>query len=233
MGTGGDVAERHARQRRIAAGLAGHGHDPGVGLADVVEAGEVRQLALLTQTGDRAHDEIGLDRAQGFPVEAEFLHHARGEVLHHHIDLLDQLAADFLGFGFAQVHAQGALAAVVLDEVAAAAFALHRQHARGVAGEGFDLDDVGAGLGHQPGAVGTGDIVAEIQDLDAVEQVFRCHAMDLVMEHRARLGSGAAAGSASISAHRTIGVKRRGAARAARMRGDAWVGEVQPWNCSI
>ncbi|GMU46947.1 MAG: hypothetical protein AMXMBFR26_17290 [Porticoccaceae bacterium] len=81
--------------------------------------------------------------------------------------------------------------------------------------------------------MGTRDIVAEVQDLDAIEQMFGGHAMDLVMEHRVRLGSGAAAGLASISAHCTIGVKRRGAARAARMRGDAWVGEVQPWNCSI
>src|SRR5581483_11138235 len=87
------------------------------------------------------------------------------EVLHHHVDLRDHREHDLPGARLAQVDGEAALGVIVLDVVAAHPVADDSELADVIAlGRAFDLDHVGAHLGKNPGAGGTGHVVGEIQN---------------------------------------------------------------------
>src|ERR1700685_3099114 len=103
-----------------AALLAAKGSHSGISLAHEVVARIVRERSLLTEGGDRAHDDFRIDAASGLVVKPHPRDGARREIFDHHIHLRDQLANDrFAGFS-ARIETKAQLAAILLDEVTAA-----------------------------------------------------------------------------------------------------------------
>jgi hypothetical protein len=104
------------------------------------------------------------------------LHDARREVLDHHIRLSDQIPADRLGFRGGEVHRHVLLADVVLDEIGAAAFPVHRQQARQFTAQGFDLDHFGTVVRERLACERAGQDAGDIDDADALEHGC-CHGL--------------------------------------------------------
>ncbi len=105
---------------------------------------------------------IGLDR---IPVHADAAHYARRVVLDQDIGFAHQFMKDGFGLGMVGIDCKAALAVIVLKEIGAGAVAPQSEGARAVAlGRGLDLDHLGAHLGEDSGAGGSGHKLGEIED---------------------------------------------------------------------
>ncbi len=104
---GEDVGDGDGGAHRLAAGaavrLAAGAHQAGHALQDEVigRAGGVG--AVRAEAGDRAIDDVGAQRTDGFIVEAVFLQAAGLVVLHHHIAAGGQLPNQFGAFRLGNV----------------------------------------------------------------------------------------------------------------------------------
>ena len=159
------VGDPQPDELRRAVRAAGHVHNAGERLGDEIVADSVRERTFAAERGDRHHDELGIPRLERGVVEPAFFHHARPEILHHHVHGRDQVVQDVERCGLVEIQTQAALAAVLLHEIGAAVVPDEWQQPRRIAHRRlFDLDDVGAHFGHEPGHRRPGKVLGKIQD---------------------------------------------------------------------
>ena len=156
-----EVDEGRTGLHRRAVGHPRHAHDAGDRLD-----GEVHGLVVAVRPRDAVAGAGGVDqrrvgRVQHVPADAQPVHHAGGEILQQHVGLLrhaDQQGAAFFRF---EVEGDGALVGVEHGD--GQGLAVGRAAAQRLAVQGLDLDDFGAGLGHQHGGVRALIDLAEIE----------------------------------------------------------------------
>ncbi len=132
--------------------------------------GTARRRPGLAVTRDAAVDEPGIDLGQLGIVEAQPLHHARPVVLDDDVDDRDQLPDGGDRLGLLEIEHDRALPGIELAEHRAGAVALHRPAAHQVALGRFDLDDLGAHVGHQAAAMRAGNGGREVEHANAVQR---------------------------------------------------------------
>ena len=175
---GEDAAEHVCHEHRAAGGpiaIAGIAGERGVEAARRVDdhgvCGAAGGRAGLAIPGDRAVDETGVERAERLGAEAEAIHHAGAEVLHHHIGFGDKALHQRDRLRILQIEREAAFAGIELPEVGAVAGAQGGAHAHVVAFGRFDLDDIGAEVGEQARAVRAGQHDREVEDADAIQRI--------------------------------------------------------------
>src|SRR2546425_2649034 len=107
------------------------GHS-GVSLSDVVITGPVRQGSSLTKSRNRTHDQAGINLLDRLVVQAQASNCTRRIVLDQNVHLLHQRLENLQALRVLGVKAEALFAAVLLDEVGAAAPLQERQRAREV-----------------------------------------------------------------------------------------------------
>ena len=132
-------------------------------------AGIVAIEALLPVAGALRIDEARIDLVHRLDAEAEPLHDAGREILHQHVGALDHLDQQVAPLRVLQVERDRALVGVEHRERQRRA-ADHATPAQVLAALRLDLDDVGAGLRHQEGRIGSVVDLREIDDVDAGER---------------------------------------------------------------
>ncbi len=158
--------------------IARRRHHAGARLDD-----DVLRLALdhgprRAPAGAAGIDQAGIDRLQRLVAEAEPVHHAAAVVLHHDVDILDEVLDDGEPFFGLEVHGEGLLVAEGAEiEAADAADMRARPAPRALARQGLDLDDVGAEVAQILRAGGTLQDVAEAEDLHRFKHRFSPIAM--------------------------------------------------------
>src|SRR6185437_1503120 len=103
------IADRKARARRAALYVAGDRHDAAHRLHLAVIAGAVALGPGLAETAYRAINQLRIDRRERLVADAELVHHARAEILHHDVGLFSELLDDGNRLGLGQVDRQAAL----------------------------------------------------------------------------------------------------------------------------
>ena len=116
-----------------------------------------RPGALLAVTADRRDDETGMRGEQLVGVEAHAGHHARPEVLEHHVGHPSERAHDRDRFGMREVEADVSLPAVLLREVRRHRVLARPREPRHVTFGRLDLDDVRTHVDEHASAVRTGE----------------------------------------------------------------------------
>ena len=173
---GHHVGDAHAHLHRRAVGLAGHAHDPAHALDHEVVSRAVRRRAVLTETGDRAIDQAGVDRREIGVTEAPPRQIAQLEVLQKNIRPRRQPADHARAFRAGDVHRRRALVAVGAEVIGALARVaalgvLHerRPPAAGVVARtgALDLDHVGAQIAQHLRAGRPGEDAAEVEHAQA------------------------------------------------------------------
>ncbi len=106
------VDDRRARRPRPRARLAGDGHHPEQRLGQEILAGLVGIRAIRAVARGRRIDQAGLALFQRRIAEPQLLHHARPEVLGHHIGRIDQPQRDLPALGGLEIDGDAALVAV-------------------------------------------------------------------------------------------------------------------------
>src|SRR6201999_2018235 len=91
-------------------------HEPAFGLRDRIEARTGCKWPLAAIGRNRAINQAGISRPDRTIVEAILLHHAGGEVLHHHVRSRYQFPRDVARLGFGEIEGDAALVAVQADE---------------------------------------------------------------------------------------------------------------------
>ena len=175
------IAGRHARRQvynrrtgahRLAVRKAVQRHEAAFGLRDRVEARTQGKRSLAAVGRDRAIDQPRVGRRDVGIVETELLHHAAGEILHHHIRFRDQFARDLERRGVGEVERDAALVAIEAEigRTLAADFRVLIAARIVAAVRVFDLDDVGAEIGQGLRAGRSGNNAGEIHHQQAVER---------------------------------------------------------------
>src|SRR5262249_35997202 len=172
VGAGEDVSRlKIGRTRRWLVALL-EVHEARDGIDDVREGGPWPPGPRLGETRDRAVHEIGLHGAHGLVVAREPGHHARHEVLHHHVGHPGQAMDYGLALRPRQVDGHALLARVHPDEVRAL-IASPRLDLEIVAPlivafpRALDLGHARPEVGEQAGTVRSGQHAGEIEDNDA------------------------------------------------------------------
>ena len=137
-------------------------HDHGVGRL-------VGQWPALPVARDGAVNELRIDRAQNRCAQPQPLHHARPKVFQHHVGLQYQALDDGHAFRCFQVQHQALFARVQLAKVGAEAITQRLALAHVVTFRRLDLDDLGAQVGHQSGAIRPGNHEAEVEHTNAAQ----------------------------------------------------------------
>ena len=106
------VADGEAGARRPGLFVTGDRHDAGHRLDLAVIAGGRSFRAGLAEAGDGAIDQPRIDRRQRLIADAELVHHAGPEILHHHVGLGGEPLDDRDRLRLLQVERQAALVAV-------------------------------------------------------------------------------------------------------------------------
>ena len=153
----------------------GTGHAAAGGPAHGIVAGGMGELAELAVAAHLAPDQPRELLVQGLVVESELLQGGGAHVVHEDVGLADHLLRDGQALGILQVERHPVLVGVVqidggifrIGQLAAEAGALG---ALGIAGEGLDLDDLGAHLGQDADGGRGGHVGAHLDDLDAGER---------------------------------------------------------------
>jgi hypothetical protein len=105
-----------------------------------------------------------------FEAEPEPVHRARPEVLDQDVHAIDQAKTEVEAVGLLEVDRDAALAPVESEEEACKPAGEGRSPAAAhVSGARFELVDLGAVVGQEQRAVGSGEGVREVEDVDAVE----------------------------------------------------------------
>ncbi len=146
--------------------VAGQRHDAGQRLDLAVVAGLVAIGTGAAEAGDGAIDQAGIDRAEGVVADAEAIHHAGAEVLHHHVGARDEAVDDVDCGRLLQIEREAAFVAVDRQprrrHASVGPFAGEGRAAHVLALTTFDLDDVGAEQGKLVAAVGAGEDLGEV-----------------------------------------------------------------------
>ena len=168
-GVGDRIADPQRRGRLV----AGHAHDAREALDDLVVGRVELERTVLPEPGDRAIDDVMLDLPERRIAQAEPVHDAGPEILHHHVGGGDEPAERRLApLRALEIDGDRALAGVLRQERRAHAdpieigigAELTREIARA---RHLDLDHVGAELGELIAAEGAGEHVGEIEDARA------------------------------------------------------------------
>ena len=177
---GKNVGDGDADLLRLAAGRAGDRHQARHALHDEVVAGARGIGAVLTEAGDGAVDEAGIDRLEALVVQPVFLQAAELEVLDQHVGCGDELSHGLSALGRREIERDGALAAIAGVVIGGrqvfpvVPFHEGRPPFAGIVAalRVLHLDDVGAEVGqHLPGP-GTGKDAGKLDDADALERWF-------------------------------------------------------------
>src|SRR5262245_28702650 len=160
---GDAISDGDPDETRRPVSVAGHVHDAGERLRDVIVASEMRQGTLAAKGRDRTHNEAGIELSERLVIQTSSFHDARAVVLDNHIDLRDECANQLDAFRLAEVYAEAFFAAVLLDEVHTATVFEKRQSARRVPTLGlFDLDNLCSEFSHQPGRRRASQILSKV-----------------------------------------------------------------------
>src|SRR6185437_6826900 len=158
----------HARRRALH--IARRIADPAHRFADRAEARPVAIRTRLTVAGDADHRQLRVDRVQHVPAKAEFFERAGTQILDHHVGFGGKPLDDLDAIRGLQVHAHGLLVARLQIPPERGAFMQLAPFAKGIAGFGrFDLDDVGAELGHEARGKGRGDESSDLDDANTLK----------------------------------------------------------------
>ena len=120
---------------------------------------------------DRAIDQPRIGRRDRRIVEAEFLHHAAGEILHHHVGLRDQFARNLQRRRVGEIERDTALVAIEAEKrrALAADFRVLIVPRIVAAIRVFDLDHLGAEIGQRLRTGGSGDNPGEVDNQQTIE----------------------------------------------------------------
>ena len=166
-----DVADPGADLQRVLAVRAGDAHDPAHRLRHDVEGRPVGiGTGARTRIAEAAHggiDQAGVELGQALVGQTQALHRAGAEILHQHIGLLDQAADDGLAGRGLEVDGNALLVAVdalvVTAEVTCLVVGKVRRRAAGHVAPGrLHLDHLGALVGKQHGAEGSGQHLRQV-----------------------------------------------------------------------
>jgi hypothetical protein len=161
----GDVGGLVAVDERLA------GEEAHLGVDDRRVGGAAALGAGLAESGDRQHDQPGVDLLHVLPGQAELGHDPGPVVLHHDVGLGDELQHQLAGAFGQQVDADGALSGVLLVVVAADAVDLPAHQAGHVPFRGLHLQDVGAEVRQHTGGEGARQHAGEVQDANACQGI--------------------------------------------------------------
>jgi len=158
--------------QRLGVRRAERAHQTADSLDHAIDARPLAIRARLTEGGDRAVDEPGIQLTQCVEVESHRCHHARPKVFDEHVGLAQHAANGFaprVGF---QIDRDAVLVAVDADEGRAFTADPRRADAPPDLAVGrLDLDDVRAEIGERHRADRTGEDMREIDHPHAVEAV--------------------------------------------------------------
>src|ERR1700680_642869 len=90
-----------------------------ISLPDKVVTGVRCERTRLAKRRDRAHDNLRIELAHIFIVEAHAANHPGSVILHEYIDLRYEIAHDRFSFEGLHIDAQTHLAAILLNEIGA------------------------------------------------------------------------------------------------------------------
>ena len=141
-----------------------------LGVDDRGVAGPLTFRPFLAESGDRQHDQLRVDRLQVFPAHVETRHDPRAEVLRDDVGFGRQAFHQLLTVRLREVDADGALADVLLGEVAGDSPDAAPDVAGHVALGRFDLEHIRSEIGHDTSGERTGEYPGEVEDLDAFER---------------------------------------------------------------
>ncbi len=170
------VAQAEAHAHRRAVGIARQVAQAARRLADGGKARTFRIGPVLTVSRDARHDETGVDLGQGIKAQAPPFHRAGAEILDQDVGFAHEILQDRLACLAAQIDGDGALPARddrPPDRIAIVIKPPPLAHRVALAGR-FDLDDLGAEIGHDLSAIGTCDQLTKFDDPQALQ---RCHAL--------------------------------------------------------
>ena len=166
----GEVEERDTAANGRPSGLAGDRHDPAEGLHERLVAGAVLARPRAPEGRDRAVHEPGVQRGERVVAEPERFHGAGPEILDEDVGARDEALEGLDALGLLEIERDVALVAVDDEEGRGLPVLVGRPRARLVAAPGvLHLDDVGAEVGEEHGAEGTGQDTGAIDDTDAFE----------------------------------------------------------------
>ena len=170
------VTDREAGPERIQSLVAIHRHLARQPLDDLVVGGLQGVGPRLTEARDGAVDQLGIELRQRRVAQAQAVHDAGAEVLHHHVGVLHQAAEERLALGGLGVQRDGSLVAVLGEETRAHELLVQFREDPEFAGQVpvlgvLHLDDIRAQQGQVQRGEGPRQHIREIQDLDALEDL--------------------------------------------------------------
>ncbi|MNS60665.1 hypothetical protein D3C72_936720 [compost metagenome] len=164
------IAKAHTHPRRRRTGGAGGVANPAHGFAYGTETRTIAIRAGLAVSGNPHQRQVGVERVQHVPTEAEFFQGAGAQVLDQHIGAGRQLLDQFDAFGGFEVQCQGLLVARLQVPPQRGAFVQLAPFAQGIAlAHGFDLDHLGAELGQHARGERRGDQRADLDHFDCTQ----------------------------------------------------------------
>ena len=175
-GGGAEVHHGETHAGRAVFRVSRHRHHPGHRLNGTVVGRRLGRRAGLAVARDRTIDQVGLDCLHRLIPEAEAVDHARPEVLHHDVGVLDQPSDDFESARVFEVERQRPLVGIHGQEerrhAGLANVVVGADAAALVAGAGFlDLDHIRAQQPELHGRERTGEHLGKIDDPNAGESL--------------------------------------------------------------
>ena len=164
MNTAEKVDERGAGLDGRAVGKARDAHDTRHRLHREVHGQAVLVGARQTETRARGIDQPRIDRAQDRIAHAQLVHDARCEIFQDDVGLLHHFLEKFAATLRLEVERNGVLVGIQHGQRQRRALADGGAQTSGLAMRRFDLDDAGAGLGHQQRGIGPLINLAEVDD---------------------------------------------------------------------
>ena len=163
-----DHNHRHAVRDAVLAAVLRH--HAGIGLQHRIHRRPFRQRSGLAEARDRDVEQARLAGRHRRVVEAQPPDDAGTKALEEHVGAREQAPQHLLAGLALEVERDAALAEIADDREGSMAAVADAERACPVAvADAFDLDHLGTLLGQQHGAVGPGNTLAEIDDLEAGE----------------------------------------------------------------
>ena len=184
-----------AARRGLGAGVALAGVALGLGEAALRAHHRRVRATVHPRTGlavaaDAGEDQPRVAGPQDVPAEAQAVHHAGAEVLHHHVGNLHQPQHQVAPLLRVEVDADAALPGVLLGEVRRDAVDPRPGGAGDVALRRFQLDDLGSKIQQHSCRVRAGEYPGEVEDANSGERaVGHAHATLLSPPTRRRRGA--------------------------------------------
>ena len=161
---GEDITRRDAGEDRGAVLIAEHVENATVGLGDRVVPRVVLERSGAAEGAHVADDESRIESRHHLESEPEPLDHPEGEVLHHDVDVRQQVEHELFAPLVLEIDTERTLPPVLLHVITRPAIPVVREAAAGVARwRHLDLDDFCSELDHQAGHRRTGEYLGEVE----------------------------------------------------------------------